>query len=279
MKKLLNLCFVFFTLLLASCGTTSTQPSASSHASSPPQQQDRYVYEDLSRYFSAYKTGTFVLYDEQLHQYTIYNDQLSRARVSPYSTFKVVHALIGLETGVLKDENTVIKWNGTHYMIPQWNHDQTLASAVHYSVVWYFQHVATVVGPQREQYYLNKIPFGNADISGGLTKFWLGTSLQISPREQVEILKRMYHYNLPFSRRSIDIVKKVITLDTKNGAKLSGKTGSSAMGPDGISWFIGYVEAEGHVYYFATEIRGPSATGLKAEAITSNILHDKKIFG
>lgn len=169
MKKLLNLCFALYTLLLASCGTIGMQPSASSHTSSPSQQQDRSVSEDLSHYFAGYK--------------------------------------------------------------------------------------------------------------GGLTKFWLGTSLQISPREQVEILKRMYHYNLPFSRRNIDIVKKIITLDTRNGAKLSGKTGSSAIGPNGIGWFIGYVETEGNIYYFATEIGGPAATGLKAQAITLNILYDKKIFG
>lgn len=90
--------------------------------------------DDLSSYFTGFN-GCFILYDESNNEYTIYNENKIQIRVSPCSTYKIIHSLIGLETGVLKDENTVFKWDGTQYPIESWNKDQTLTSAVSNSVV------------------------------------------------------------------------------------------------------------------------------------------------
>ena len=73
------------------------------------------------------------------------------ARVSPASTFKIPHALIALENGIVADETTPLRWNGTQYPIADWNRDQTLASAIRGSVVWYFQRIADQLGTAREQ--------------------------------------------------------------------------------------------------------------------------------
>ena len=51
--------------------------------------------------------------------------------------------------------------------------------------------LARRVGSQRMQKFLADIPYGNADISTGIDKFWLGTSLKISADEQVEFLRRL----------------------------------------------------------------------------------------
>lgn len=61
-------------------------------------------------------------------------------RTLPASTFKVPHALVALETGVVT-EKTVIKWDGTRRDYPVWNRDQTLDSAVKMSAVWVFSAV------------------------------------------------------------------------------------------------------------------------------------------
>jgi beta-lactamase class D len=172
----------------------------------------KYYYEDLSGYFAGYD-GTFVLYDMKENKYTIHNKEKSEKRVSPNSTFKIHHALIGLETGVLENENTLFKWDGTIYPFPSWNQDQTLTSAVQSSVIWYFQRVAQRVGEKNEQVYLDTLSYGNQDLSGGLTNFWLQSSLKISPLEQVKFLKRFYMYQFPVSHENIDIVKNILVLD------------------------------------------------------------------
>jgi bla regulator protein BlaR1 len=240
-------------------------------------------YEDLQNYFTGYD-GTFVMYDTKQSQYTIYNKEKSTKRVSPNSTFKVPHALFGLQKGVLKDQNTTFKWDGTEYPIESWNQDQTLTMAIQNSTIWYFQRVAEQLGVAREQTYLNAISYGNRDISGGLTNFWLQSSLKISPFEQVEFLKRFTTYQLPFSKHNIDLVKEILVLEQKNGAMLSGKTGTGwenavINGTPINGWFIGYVEKNGNTYIFATNIEASNyASSGKAKEITLNILKDKNIY-
>jgi len=239
------------------------------------------VREDLGKYFEGFTTSTFLMYDEANDQYTVFNEPQSATRLSPCSTFKIYNSLAGLETGTLDQEDvyTLVKWNGTHYTFPAWNHDQTLASATKDSVVWYFQELASRIGTERMQAYLNKIDYGNRDISGGLTTFWLGSSLQISAREQVGLLHRLYSGKLPISPENVAIVTKNITLSENNGMRFMGKTGSDLQDDKWIlGWFVGCVEKQGKRYFFATNIQAPDgAIGGKAREITKLILKDLQV--
>jgi len=250
---------------------------------------ERISYEDLSNYFSGYD-GCIVLFDKNKNEYSIFNKEKSQKQISPCSTFKVVNSLIGLETKELEDENTTFKWDGTQYPIESWNKDQTLKSAISNSVVWYFQSLTSKVGESRMNEFIKKIDYGNNDISGGITKFWLQSSLKISPKEQVDFLRKLYDYQLPMNKRYIDIVKDLILLSNENGIKLSGKTGSgqnSNINKSNIininGWFIGYVEKDNNVYFFATNIESDettkqSADGQQAKEITFKILRDKNLY-
>ncbi|HEX2953248.1 MAG TPA: penicillin-binding transpeptidase domain-containing protein, partial [Bacillota bacterium] len=209
--------------------------------------------KNLDTYFSGYR-GCFFLIDETNNRRIIYNQNDLEKRVTPCSTFKIVNSLIGLETGVLKDENTMIAWDGTKYDYPIWNRDQTLKTAVQSSVVWYFKEVARRIGEQRMASYLQKVGYGNQDLSGGIDRFWLSSTLKISPAEQMDLLQRLYQYQLPFSKRNIDIVKKILIQTDENGVVLSGKTGSATDGS--LGWFIGYVERSQGTLFFVTKVEG-----------------------
>jgi bla regulator protein BlaR1 len=243
-----------------------------------PELRRGIVYEDLSDYFKEYD-GAFVLLDVESGSFLVHNDAGSRKRVSPDSTYKIMSSLIGLETGVLEDENTQMKWDGTVYPYAQWNKDQTLASAMESSASWYFQKLDAYVGKTGIENYLNQIGYGNVDLSGGMNDFWLESSLKISPVEQVKLLEKLYTYELPFSRRTIDIVKKAIKLSEQDKIALYGKTGTGIVNNDQLNgWFIGFVENEGKAHIFATNIQGKARTdGATARNITLSILNDKNI--
>ncbi|MBP2643245.1 MAG: Beta-lactamase [Firmicutes bacterium] len=236
------------------------------------------TYEDLNSYFQEYN-GSFVLLDMEKNHYQVYNDDNSKKRVSPDSTYKIVSSLVGLETGILQDENTQLEWDGTVYPFERWNMNQTLTSAINYSVSWYFQKVDLLVGKTKIENYLKQIGYGNYDLTGDINDFWVESSLKISPIEQVVILKKLYTYELPFSRKNIDIVKKVIKVSEHNKVNLYGKTGTGIVNGNSINgWFVGYVEREGKVYIFATNIQGKErADGTNAKNITLSILKDKNI--
>ena len=223
-------------------------------------------------------TGTFIMYDETKDQYTVFDEAQSRIRLSPCSTFKIYNSIIGLETGVLDTEDvyTLFKWDGTQYAFPAWNHDQTLASATRDSVVWYFQELASRIGTERMQENINKLGYGNKDISGGLTTFWLRSTLQISAQEQVDLLYKLYAGKLPVLPKNVEVVKRNITLSDRDGVRFMGKTGSGfENGKWKLGWFVGCVGKQGSRYFFATNIQAADgATGGKAREISKAILKD-----
>jgi beta-lactamase class D len=226
-------------------------------------EEDIVESEDFGRFFNNYN-GCMIIYDSFDKKYIVYNEEKCLTRISPCSTFKVINSLIGLQEGVVSDENTVFEWDGTDYPVNAWNRDLSMKEAIKLSAFWYYQIIAERVGQNRMQYYLDSIGYGNKDISGGLTEFWQESSLTVSPKEQVDILRNIYEYNILFDSRNIDILKKIMKLETNNNKVLYGKTGSGLSSPgfqfksddkNVNGWFIGFVESDNMVYYFAANIK------------------------
>jgi beta-lactamase class D len=255
---------VFVLFMVTACSPSAPQPTAMEE-----------VKPELGKYFEGFDSA-FVLYDLKDNRYVRYNPQRCAERLLPASTFKIMTALIGLETGVIPDEDYVIRWDGTHYEIPAWNQDHTLKTAFQNSVVWYYQEVARRIGQERMQQYIDAVGYGNQDITGNLDSFWLDGAIRISADEQVEFLKKLYQDGLPFSSRSMELVREIMLSETDQAHQLRGKTGSGMMDNLYIGWFVGYEEVNGHVYFFATNITStdPKTNGPKAKQISQDILKD-----
>jgi len=215
--------------------------------------------------------GTFVMKAMNDNKYIVFNEELANTEFSPCSTFKIPNALIGLELGIVKDKNTMMKWDGTVYRIKDWNRDHTLESAIEYSTVWYFRKLAKTVGMDNMQKYLNEMDYGNTDISGGIDKFWLDSSLKITAYEQVEFLEKFYKKDLPFKEENLNMVKEMIVLENLECGTLSGKTGT---GNDG-GWFVGYCETPREVYLFSAYIK--KKQGKDVKKIVIDILSEGKL--
>ena len=87
--------------------------------------------------------------------------------MSPQSTFKIPHALAALDAGVVTGADSAFAYDGSPQSFDAWRRDHTLATAMRYSVVWWFQRVAEKLGATREQDYLQRFAYGNADPSSG----------------------------------------------------------------------------------------------------------------
>lgn len=79
--------------------------------------------------------GSFLLYDQKKDRFTAYRYDRCQQGFLPASTYKIINTLIGLETGVIPDENYVIKWDDVKRDISAWNQDHTLQSAFRVSAV------------------------------------------------------------------------------------------------------------------------------------------------
>lgn len=220
------------------------------------QKQVTEIRDDFKKYYDKFNVeGSFVLYDPQANKYIFYNQEQYEQLFSPASSFKICNSLIGLETGVIKDENFVIPWDSVTRQNPNWNNDHNLKTAFKNSTIWYYQELARRVGGQQMKYWLDKANYGNADTSGGIDKFWLTGGLRISPKQQIDFLKRLHDNKLPFSQRSVDILKNImIAKDTLNYV-IRAKTGWGSQDNKDIGWYVGYLETKNNVYYFANCIQ------------------------
>ena len=104
--------------------------------------------------------GIFLLYDLKANKLVEYKGLSKDTMLIPASTFKIPNSLISIETGVVKDELTEFKWNGTTYQNQAWNKDQNLREAFQNSTVWYFQELARKIGEKHMKKYLAQFNYG-----------------------------------------------------------------------------------------------------------------------
>lgn len=205
----------------------------------------------FAKYFKeAGVEGAFLFYDLKHDKYLAYNSERLQQGCIPASTFKILNSLIALETGVIRDENEILKWDGSVREVAAWNQDHNMRSAMKVSAVWFYQELARRIGEERMQHYVNLASYGNRNISGGIDMFWLTGDLRITPREQIELLVRLHQNELPFSQRAMDIVKDILIFEKDDAYVLRAKTGWA----NRVGWFVGYVERGDNAYFFANSV-------------------------
>lgn len=199
----------------------------------------------------------------------------------PASTFKVPHALIALETGVVADaDKEIIHWDGQVRSIEVWNKDHTLRSAMAVSAVPVYQQIARRIGTERMRKYLDAFQYGNREVGPVIDRFWLDGPLRISALDQITFFDKLRRGDLPVSKRSLDIVRDIIPVEPISGGVIRAKTG--AIGIDGtpgekasLGWLAGYVDRGGDSSVFAMniDIRSPADLARRM-AISKSILSE-----
>ena len=115
--------------------------------------------------------GTFVLYDRERNELIGYNQTRANTRYQPASTFKILNALIAFETGVVKNQNTVLPYGGGPQPVPAWERDMTIQEAMAVSNVPLFQGIARRIGLERMREYVRETDYGNAEIGQAVDDF------------------------------------------------------------------------------------------------------------
>lgn len=256
-----------------------------------PPAEPQTMDEDWSSYFGGL-TGAAVIYDRAENRYAVYNGELAGTRRSPCSTFKIISSLIGLEQGIILPDDSVRTWSGEMFWNEDWNRDIGFEDAFRTSCVWYFREVIDEIGRETMQKELEKLAYGNCDISDwkgeqntnnsnrALTGFWIESSLKISPKEQTEVMERIFGENSTYSEETIEILKEVMRLPEEYGTDIPvyGKTGMGKTDDITVdAWFTGFAETSEEPVYFCVYL-GQSeerdATSAAARDIAVQIISD-----
>lgn len=246
---------------------------------------------DWSGYFDGIN-GTAVIYDPAENCYQIYNQELALTQRSPCSTFKIISSLVALEYGIIDPNNSTRAWSGEVFWNEDWNRDIDFADAFHASCVWYFREVIDEIGQDMIQKEIDKLHYGNCNISDweghlntnnnnpALTGFWIESSLLISPKEQVEVMERIFGDHADYSSETLNRLKQVMLLSEQSESDISiyGKTGmGKANGIVVDSWFTGFADASEKRIYFCVylgETKNQNVSSATAREIAIEIVSD-----
>ncbi|MCH9704139.1 MAG: hypothetical protein K0U13_05045 [Chlamydiae bacterium] len=205
--------------------------------------------------------ATVVVQDIESQQLLYSQGDVDR-RYSPCSTFKVVLAAIGYDAGILLDDQTPL-WDfqeGFTDFLPVWRESQTPRSWIANSCVWYSQLLVKQLDLQE---YVTLLDYGNGDALA--QDCWLSSSLEISPREQVEFVTKLVREELPLSKEAQRRAKELLY---SGEGDLFGKSGSDCRT---IGWYVGWQGGRS----FACILEGKDASG----ALAKRYIKDVKIDG
>jgi len=202
----------------------------------------------------------------------VYNESRSSKRFSPASTFKIPNTLIALDAHVVESRDTVFRWDGNDKGLAQWNADQTLESALRVSCVWCYQEIAREIGSEKYDAVLAQIDYGNHFTGEHVDRFWLNGDLRISAAEQIEFLRRLYNFELPFRHAHVDVLKRIMLVQKNAEYSLYAKTGWAATTPQ-VAWYVGFVETSTQTWIFAMnmQVDNKEQVGLRKELTIASL--------
>lgn len=233
------------------------------------------VRDDLAPVFAEQNiSGGFVLYDPSTEQMTLVNQDWCRLEAAPASTFKIINAMMALDTRVVMSTRRLLPYGGGETRIAAWAKDMNLGAAVRASNVPIFQGIAKRIGLETYRKRLAAIGYGNADVGSDVTTFWLNGPLAISPIGQAKVLSELALGRLGFTDRASAFIRSatLVAEDKATGRKLYGKTGWNMDARPATGWFVGWVEdGQGEVKSFAllAEIRDQAAADKRVPLATA----------
>lgn len=245
------------------------------------------------------KNVCFLLYNLKTDKFEKeINPQFCKIQLPPASTFKVPLAVMSFDAGLLKDENTTLKWDGQKRFMDAWNKDHTARTWMRDSVVWFSQELSPKLGAEKMTDYLNKFEYGNRDMSGGIKHAWLTpspasegmkNSLKISAYEQVNFLKNLWNQKLPVSQDAQIKTKSILAKEENPPHReLLGKTGSGFTGEEmnlRIGWYVAHLKSGMKEYIVVTNFTDTKEMpqprnygGPEAKELTKQILVEDDLF-
>lgn len=234
------------------------------------------IRNELGKYFDECDvTGSIAVFDSKNNLWIVSDSTDIFRGTLPASTFKIINSIVSLETRVIKDEKEILKYHSSPDTVfygyrPDTYHDMDMTEAFRLSVVWFYLELAERVGKEKFAEYLKVCHYGNSDISVDGYDFWNVGNLQISPVSQVNLVRKIFEGKLPFSRRNIEILRRIMLTEETGEYKIYAKTGWTSKDSVNIGWWVGYIQTVDNIFYFANRINRHKSLGI------TNFINNRK---
>lgn len=199
--------------------------------------------------------GSILIYDVKNKTYYSNDFAWAKTGIFPASTFKIPNSIIALETGIIKNDSAIFKWNGEKRRFKKWEEHLTFKKAFQVSCVPCYQEIARKIGVKRMKSYLKKLNYtGMVFDTLTIDNFWLQGKSKFSQMQQIDFLERLYFSKLPIAKTTEKIMKDIMLIEKNENYVLSGKSGWGMRNEINNGWLVGYLETNNTVYFFATNV-------------------------
>jgi len=197
---------------------------------------------------------------------------------APASTFKIPHAIIALETKAIRSDE-ILDYDRTSLSFETWKGKHDLPGAIRWSVYPFFRVTAARIGRKPMMAGLERLRYAKDRFEGDHTEFWTNGDLVVTPREQLDFLRRIFSGQLVTDagasdgelRSAVNVVKEALVMPQGSITNAAGthpfplrwgaqtvvraKTGNTRVGEDRISWLVGEIEQGSRKWVFASRVR------------------------
>lgn len=215
----------------------------------------------IKKYFDSLNvTGCFGLFDNGQGSFTIYNlPRFRDSAYSPASTFKIINSLIGLQTGRVTNEKTILNWDSSSINRAECERDMAMEDAFRLSCPNWYRQLVRKIGKDTLQRWIDSLgyasKYGAFKITNNTDMFWLDNSMKITGDEELGLVKKLYFEQLPFQKRPQEIVKKMMLWESNSSYNLSYKTGMANLeNSHSLGWIVGWIEENSHPYFFVLQV-------------------------
>ncbi len=225
------------------------------------------VDDGLQKFFAQNKIkGTFAIMDNSHEMFTVCD--LPRYKDSTFSvggSFDILNSLIAIETGRLKDGNSVIKKTSDSsnaiFLKDAFRQNDSVA----------FQTIASSIGKDTMQYWLDSLHYGEAKIFSNDEQFWTNDSLKLTPDEQLGFIEKLYFSTLPFQKRTQQIVQQMLLQQNNTAYSFAYKTSWNVNSKgQNIGWALGWIEENKHIYFFVINAQS-SSPSISSDALSKTL--------
>ncbi|MFD0724466.1 penicillin-binding transpeptidase domain-containing protein [Lysobacter brunescens] len=245
MLRTVTLCTATFrTAALAALLCTGIALAVAPTAQAKPPAKTAATPSPAARFAAYGHPGSFLLQRDGKPVQVVHGGDRADTPLSPASTFKVLVALVALQTGTLRNGDEVVPWNGKRYPDrPQWERDMALREAMQTSSESFFGVLANRIGRERLATWVQRLQYGNGRIGEVPAQVWHDGVLTITARQQLDFIDRLRRGALPISPAHIATVKAAMDSGEIDGRRIYGKTGTHVDRDSGNAWWVGWVEA------------------------------------
>lgn len=214
------------------------------------------IDDSIGRFFDeAGVDGTYGMFYNGAGTFTLCHvKQYRDSAYSPDQTFEPVLLIAGLETGVVPNERAQVIIDSSA------GTGLSADSALINSVPEFFTSVSRRIGKEKLQAVLDTLKYGSKKIKGDVDLAGMN-DITITPDEQLGLIKKLYFNQLPFQKRSQEIVKKLLIRESNATYQLAYHLSRRKMNDGSVNgWIMGWVEENKHPYFFVIHTQRKSGT-------------------